>query len=974
MLLRLLGLVSVGTDELSLVPVSGTVLPAVLAHLALAEGRHLDVDTLIDRVWDRPPDSARNSLQVAVSKLRRQVGSELFESGRGRYRFRTELVRVDWLEAEQLVAQARSSLERGSSSAARAASAEALARFTGVPVTGLESVASAAARERMAGARREATTICATALLDLGQAPEAVGLLRTEVEQDPRSEPAHVLLMRALTADGRPAEALALYDAFRHRLAEELGTDPTPATVAVFTAILDGTLRPEPDVVRTGPVHRADHGRRLPQPATPLLGREHDLEVVERLLSTGHRLLTLLGHGGIGKTHLAIAAARAMAEKDGRDAFFVDLSSCASPPEVTAAITSATDTHGEQLADVADALTGRPTIVVLDNAEQVADAVAEACQTLLANPETGVIVTSRVRLRLRQERVIDVGPLSSGDADSPAVTLLRSRTDGASARALVRLAQRTGGIPLLLELVVSALRWRDAEDLAAQLDDSLTGLQDDARDRPARQADLGTVIEWSLGHVPPPGRTGLYHLTAVHGPFEGPLATALLRAGEPATSPQSTLAELVDVGLVQRVIRPGELRFRILEPIRDYVASRAAGALPEAVLNAHAHHFLARLTAADACTPDTQLPMTELVHDEEPNLVAALDWTLVHEPDLAIGSMGALLFHWSSLGRWDTVAEWCRRASDRTSGTPEARARVRLCELSALLGAGRTSASELHERSEPLRELVGSFEPHWYHRWIRFGAELAFLDGDLDAALRWTNRYRPSGQLSRYSAISHRGNVLSALGAWQESLDALLPLLDEPDLHGNPLQHASVLNNVGFTASQLHDYELADRVLTEAIELSRTNGQTELSLIILVNHAWVTLKGGDPRGALAELVGTLAEFPDTAQQVVDMAEVAAIGALALRDLGRRDDAALVAAYARAAVAADPARFDPHMHEQTAMLEGLLGSADVSGAGIGVAVDGAPEHAAAPAGAPNAETVVRVLCSASALQTPGAHRE
>jgi tetratricopeptide (TPR) repeat protein len=147
--------------------------------------------------------------------------------------------------------------------------------------------------------------------------------------------------------------------------------------------------------------------------------------------------------------------------------------------------------------------------------------------------------------------------------------------------------------------------------------------------------------------------------------------------------------------------------------------------------------------------------------------------------------------------------------------------------------------------------------------------------------------------------------VLAALGDWQSSLDTLLPLLAEPELAENPLQRASVLSNAGFAASQLGDHELAERVFAEAIGLSRANGQRELSLIVLVNQAWVSLARGRPREAILELADAVTEFPEALEQALDMAEVAVIAGLALVELGRDDDAQVAEAYATAAVAAAP---------------------------------------------------------------------
>ncbi|MCW2775578.1 MAG: hypothetical protein JWN91_3904 [Nocardioides sp.] len=932
--LQLLGPVSIGADEGDVTPVAGAVPSSVLAHLALAGGRHVDVDSLAGWVWDAPPDSARNGIQVAVSRLRKQAGSELFDSGRGRYRLRADLVRIDWFEAQQLVGQARTLLRSGDVVAAEAALAETRSRFAGSPLNGLDSLASATARTGMLMLATEAAVLHGEALVRLGRAAEAVALMRPELDREPLNEPAWRVLMRALTADGRPAEALAAYGDLRRRLADDLGTDPAPETAELFTAILTGSLvgPHEPAGARTSTaaaVVATAKGRRLPQPGAPLLGRDAEAGRVSELLGTGHRLVTLLGPGGIGKTHLAVVAAREAASQLGWESIFVDLAPCTTSADVATALATATDAEGTSLAEIGASLAGRSVLVLLDNAEQAADAVAAAALALLGNPGTALLVTSRLPLKLHDERVVDVGPLDVQGPGSAGVRLLVDRSETCSPESLLPLARQADGYPLVLELLGSALRWRSPQELLEGLAGHLSELHDDARDRPARHASLAAVLDWSLERASVDARRGLHALTLIRGTFDRAACSAVLLAANLHAPPAAVLAELVDLGLVQRVVRPGSLQFRILEPVRDYATSLDGDDHSEAVRRAHAHHFTDLLLRADAATTDTQMPLIELVRAHEPDLVAAVQWSLDHRDVRGMDALASLLFQWSSTGRWSSAIDWSRRALADGAGPPVHRAQVSLMLVTGLLGSG-CDDDEMRELVAAVEPLAAELPPHWFNRWIRTRVELALLDGDPQAALGWSERFLTVGDAARFRAVGSRVTVLLALGEWQESLDILLPLLDTPALQENAVQHANVLCNAGFAASQLGKLDLADGLCQHALDLGRRYGLSELLVIVQINRAWVDLRRGRHRAAVTDLVAAIDETPELLAQEVDMAEVAVIGGLALLEAGVQADAAVLAAYSHQVVTHGPGRFDVNMHQQVRHLLARTGGAPDTG--------------------------------------------
>ena len=202
--------------------------------------------------------------------------------------------------------------------------------------------------------------------------------------------------------------------------------------------------------------------RQLPADAGPLLGRAADLERIVSGFARGARVLTVLGPGGVGKTRLAVAAARRIAGPAGPAVYFVDLLPARGAADLRAATAAALRVPVERLASVLDAADG---LLILDNAEHIVEAVAEAVPELLAGDGVRLLVTSKRPLRLREEQQVWIGALSSDLPDRPAVTLLADRaglseTERAEQMAdLVALARRADGMPLVLELLASSLRW-----------------------------------------------------------------------------------------------------------------------------------------------------------------------------------------------------------------------------------------------------------------------------------------------------------------------------------------------------------------------------------------------------------------------------------------------------------------------------------------------------------------------------------
>src|SRR5215467_13019615 len=295
----MLGPFEVRTGDGTALEVPGVRLRALLAALALEPGRIVTRDKLVDWIWGQhPPADEANALQALVSRLRRMLPGGVIEADSGGYRLAVPPDAVDVSRFERLVGQARTA-----EPAARAAllrSALALWRGTAMEGGALRgNEAFDAAVTRLDELYLAALGDRVDADIRLGRGGELVSELTELVAAHPLREGFIAALMRALAGAGRRAEALTVYQRTRERLSEELGVDPSPELSALHTALLRGEL-------------------------TSFVGRDDDVVAVAGLVAD-HRLVTLTGPGGSGKTRLATETARSILDELPDGAWLVEL-------------------------------------------------------------------------------------------------------------------------------------------------------------------------------------------------------------------------------------------------------------------------------------------------------------------------------------------------------------------------------------------------------------------------------------------------------------------------------------------------------------------------------------------------------------------------------------------------------------------------------------------------------------------------
>jgi predicted ATPase/DNA-binding SARP family transcriptional activator len=664
----MLGPLEVRAGSGEMLGVGGTRLRTLLIMLALRPGRLVPASQLIDGLWpDQPPAGAPNALQALVSRLRRALPEAVIEAGPSGYRLAIKPQDTDIVRFEELAAAGRAQL--GTDPAAAAATlrrALGLWRGPALPeVAGTDFGGAVVARleeERLAAIEHRVDADLLT-----GPAEPLVAELEELVVAHPLREPLAARLMRALHAAGRRGAALEVYEQTRKRLADQLGADPSAELAALHLELLTESPPSSPASAATAPLTN------LPAELTSFVGRDAELTRVAGLLGA-HRLLTLTGPGGAGKTRLAVEAARAELPATTDGVWLVELAPVSDPAEVPSAALASlglreqallysrgpagtpADDQADALGRLLTALAGRRALLVLDNCEHLVAAAARlAGRVLAACPQVRILATSREPLGITGEALWTVGPLtlppdpavtSNGTerAGSPApviseyasVRLLAQRAravlpgfevTAANAPAVARICRALDGMPLAIELAAARLRTLAPDQVAARLDDRFGLLTGGSRIALPRHQTLRAVVDWSWDLLDEAERV-LWRRFAI---FSG---GATLEAAEQVCADSviapgqvlDLLTALADKSLLSVRHGPQGPRYRMLEIIRAYGLERLAEAGErDALRQAHARYFtrLAEVSQ-EYLRGAEQLDWLRRLADDQDNLHAAV--------------------------------------------------------------------------------------------------------------------------------------------------------------------------------------------------------------------------------------------------------------------------------------------------------------------------------------------------------------
>jgi predicted ATPase/DNA-binding SARP family transcriptional activator len=552
------------------VEVPGPKRRAVLALLALAEGRTVGVDRLVDALWPNDvQESGRQALQTHISRLRTHLGpaAARLQTRHGGYRLDLAAEGLDLAQARRLLSRARETPDL-------IVLKDAHALWRGPVLADLTDVEPiAVAVEGCAQLYREVTDALIACAVGAGRAGDVVALAMDTYADDPLREPAVLLLMRVLAATGQAPEALRTGREYRRRLADETGLDPSPALAALERDVAGGSGKGGPAPV--------EHTRST----TRLFGREAQVATLHRLIGS-ERLVTIVGAGGVGKTRVALEVAQR--SEASAVLLLAPVTDPAAIPHALAAALNLEVAQGDVLAACIALLGDGTGLLVVDNCEHLVDAARDTVGILLsACPGLVVLATSREPLGLAAEYAFRLAPLALPDSDHdlagvPSVAVFldrarRVRPDAAPTPADLHLVadvvRRLDGMPLAIELAAGRLSGFSLTDLHRRLDRALDLLGG----RPGgnvRHRTLRATVEWSYELLSDDERRLFRYLSVFVDGVALDDAERLAADLVPDTDPGAVLSRLVDASMIDATFAEGGTRYRMLETLRAFGLDR----------------------------------------------------------------------------------------------------------------------------------------------------------------------------------------------------------------------------------------------------------------------------------------------------------------------------------------------------------------------------------------------------------------
>lgn len=906
---------------------------AVVKLLALAPGHYLHREQILDTLWpELDLESAANNLRVALHHARRQLTETagdaanvfLIRDGDGLRLGPSDQVRVDIDQFEAAVAQ----VWRGEDFAQ---ADEALRFYRG-------ELLPEDPYEDWAADRRTVVQTSFVTLLDRqaewyeGEArlDQAIVARQRQVAAEPLDERAQAHLIRLLALAGQTRPALDQYERLVALLERELAAEPEAETRELSAAIREGRFpapKPAPPSVAApaepAPLRIAG---RLPAPVDDLVGRDRELAELRHLLRA-RRLLTLTGPGGVGKTRLAVTAARAVAPGFVAGAAFVDLAPLIDPGLVLPAIARALgvqETGDASLLETVIAALGEARLLVLvDNVEHVLTAAPVLAELLAACPGLRFLLTSRTRLRLRGEQDYPVSPLALPDrpADgdhypvtlnavsrAPSVALFERRArqarpdfalSMANAGAVAQICHRVDGLPLAIEMAAARVRLLPPSELARRLERPLAVLGGGSRDAPARQRTLRATIAWSFDLLTP-AEQSLFVDLAVFAGGASLDAVETVAGGADGRTVLDTTAALVDHSLLNQTEDAlGQARLVMLATIQDYAREQLAvrGDAGADLRQRHAMHFLilAESAAPELTGPEQGrwLDQLDLEHD---NLRAALrTFDTLNQAPAMLRLAASLWRFWWVRGYLSEGRRWLEQAIAANQDLVDEGL------ATALDGAGVLAETQGDLATATLRHEAAL--AIWRARDDRRGQlrsllNLGLVAGDRGEPARAILIYEQALAIAR--EVEDRAGIAGCLA------NLGFAALDQGD-HGTAASHfdesrrlfrelgdqrnlGAVLDNLGALAFRDGDYQRAAEYHVEALALLRELGDRQGVADTLANYGHTMQRLGDLTQAERHYADALALYRQLGVQSGVAFALTHLGRLAsqLADHGRAE--------------------------------------------------------------------------------------
>lgn len=556
----------------------------------------------------------------------------------------------------------------------------------------------------------------------------------------------------------------------------------------------------------------------LPEPLTSFVGREKELAKIRNLLSS-HRLVTLTGAGGVGKTRIALRVASQVLDACADGVWLVELAALWDAdlvPQVVGGVLGLPEQPGKSVTQtLTEYLQSRRLLLVIDNAEHLIRACAQFVDAVMQQcPQVEILVTSRERLGVPGEVTYRVPSLSMPNPRCDITSEGRSRYDSVqlfvdraqllrpqfavtdqNAPTLACICNRLDGIPLAIELAAARVRSMSLEELNQRLDQRFRLLTGGSRTAPRRQQTLRAVIDWSYDLLDGAETTLLCRLSVFSGSWTLEAAEHVCSGdGVDAWEMLDLVTTLTDKSLVMVEDCDGATRYRLLETLREYVWERLMeNADANRWRDRHLAYFVKFVDDAELHLRGPEqhrwLDRLEAEHD---NIRSALTWSCAEGGDSAGGLrlVSAFWPFWLMRNHFREGSGWLSRLVAAVSGEVDLRARARALRGSGVFG-----------------ELHGDYP-----------AADAFYKESIAICRELGDRRGIAACLNNMGSVaSAQGDDSAARVLWEESLGIRRELRDA-------LGIADLLGNLGKVAYHLSDYASARTMWEESLVISRELG------------------------------------------------------------------------------------------------------------------------------------------------------
>lgn len=752
----------------------------------------------------------------------------------------------------------------------------------------------------MSEVRSLAAEIRIDAALLMGRPAEAIILTEQAIARSALRERPRAQLMLALYRSGRQVDALAAFADFRARLDDDLGLAPSAELTALHQRILRQDagldLRPVHDLAPdladpdsspaparppdpiTPPSDRTVPGN-LPTVPPELIGRDGALASLTAMLGQ-HRLVTITGPGGVGKTNLArvLASAARTAGQFADGVWLIELAPVPVGALVVDAVTTALAvppaSNRSSTDRLIDFLHARRALLVIDNLEHLVEQVAPIAKAILVNcPGVTVLTTSQVPLNISLESVFALEPMAvrnaPGGAAPEAVELFLHRAsrvaptfshdpvDPATLSAIAELCRRLDGLPLAIELAAGRMRSMTPAEVIRQLPDRFRLLRSGDRLAAERHRTLLAVVTWSYRLLEPVEQDLFDRLSIFRGRFGFEDVVDVLGWNE--LDVIDVLGSLVDRSMVQAVpvVGGSSTSFTLLDTMRAFGTQRLAErGEAAAMLDAHADHLLRQLrSAAAGVLGDDPGPSVRAVTRQFDDLRAAFERAMEHDLGKALEIVGVLA-DWSDIQLSSELFGWAEVTADRAvaAGVRDAdRARwvvlgYSVAARGARYGGDLRRAEDFAHRAlqacpdpgDPIRR-----HPHYVL------SEMYLYSGRLDESIALAESMRTDairagdGLMERWGLI-HQALALAYGGDTRRALAIVEPLAAAP---APALAAAWTSYTLGEVVMD-SDPDRAARVLAHTVQEARLIGDRFLTGVALVSAASIRARYGDPQHAV----------------------------------------------------------------------------------------------------------------------------